>query len=139
MTTTIFPPSVASTPIDLDKPGPKPIELEPEKRTTHTGRGTWFYPGLGNCGQENTVNDPIIAIPETLYDQNGGSNCGQWIHITDVSTGKVAYGRTADSCPGCGSGDLDMSPEVFQQFTDLSVGEISISWYFLPQGESPPS
>lgn len=71
-----------------------PVELE--KRVTHTGKvhydsmessysyllilapqGTWFEPGLGNCGQVNTAIDPIIAIPKSLYDQNNGSNCGQ--------------------------------------------------------------
>ncbi|KAJ3809120.1 riboflavin aldehyde-forming enzyme [Lentinula aff. lateritia] len=97
--------------------------------------GTWFDPGLGNCGNVNTFNDPIIAIPETLYDQNHGSNCGQ--HIVDVSTGKVVYGRTEDSCPGCGGSDLDMSPAVFQQLASLDVGVLSISWYFMPQGWSP--
>ncbi|KAJ3715512.1 riboflavin aldehyde-forming enzyme [Lentinula raphanica] len=108
-----------------------------DKRITHTGRGTWFEPGLGNCGNWNTANDPIIAIPESLYDQNGGSNCGQWIHITDENTGKTVYGRTEDSCPGCGSGDLDMSPDVFNQFAKPDVGVLSISWYFMPQGWAP--
>ncbi|KAJ3878008.1 riboflavin aldehyde-forming enzyme [Lentinula edodes] len=122
---------VVSAPVEA------PAELD--KRTTHTGRasGTWFEPGLGNCGNFNTANDPIIAIPETLYDENHGSNCGQWIHIVDESTGKVVYGRTEDSCPSCGGGDLDMSPAVFQQFASLDVGILSISWYFMPQGWSP--
>ncbi|KAF5382338.1 hypothetical protein D9757_008458 [Collybiopsis confluens] len=39
--------------------------------------GTWFRPGMGNCGQENNSNDPIVAIPKSLYDENNGSNCGQ--------------------------------------------------------------
>ncbi|KAE9405685.1 riboflavin aldehyde-forming enzyme [Gymnopus androsaceus JB14] len=113
-----------------------PVELE--KRVTHTGRGTWFEPGLGNCGKVNSASDPIIAIPKSLYDANGGSNCNQWIHITDTATGHVAYGLTTDSCPSCGSGDLDMSPAVFQDFASLGVGVLSISWYFLPMGQSPP-
>ena len=24
-----------------------PVEVELEKRTMHTGQGTWYYPGLG--------------------------------------------------------------------------------------------
>ncbi|KAJ3733339.1 riboflavin aldehyde-forming enzyme [Lentinula guzmanii] len=116
---------------------PVKTSVELDKRITHAGIGTWFEPGLGNCGNWNTVNDPIIAIPKDLYDENNGSNCGQWIHITDESTGKTVFGRTEDSCPGCASGNLDMSPDVFQQFTSLDVGVLPISWYFMPQGWSP--
>ncbi|KAJ4481966.1 riboflavin aldehyde-forming enzyme [Lentinula aciculospora] len=116
---------------------PTETRVELNKRITHTGRGTWFEPGLGNCGNRNTASDPIIAMPKSLYDENKGSNCGQWIHITDQSTGKVVYGRTEDSCPGCGLGDLDMSPDVFDQFASPDVGILSISWYFMPQGWSP--
>jgi len=115
----------------------KPLDPELQKRITHTGRGTWFYPGMGNCGVENSVDDPIIAIPESLYDENNGSNCGQWIRITDDASGKTVYGLTEDSCPSCGSGDLDMSPAVFQQMADPSVGELSISWSFMERGWSP--
>lgn len=30
-------------------------------------------------------------------------------HIVDESTGKVVYGRTEDSCPSCGGGDLGIT------------------------------
>ncbi|KIK58617.1 hypothetical protein GYMLUDRAFT_170897 [Collybiopsis luxurians FD-317 M1] len=113
-----------------------PVNLD--KRITHTGKGTWFYPGLGNCGLENSSSDPIVAIPKSLYDQNGGSNCGQWIHITNMNTGQTAYARAEDSCPGCGSDDLDMSPAVFEQLASLDTGVVPISWNFLAAGQSPP-
>ncbi|KAJ3779915.1 hypothetical protein GGU10DRAFT_280155, partial [Lentinula aff. detonsa] len=60
-------------------------------------------------------------------------------HITDESTGKTVFGRTEDSCPSCHSGDLDMSPDVFQNFTSLDVGVMPISWYFMPPGWLPSS
>ena len=33
--------------------------------------------GHGNCGEWNVDSDHILAIPKSLYDQNGGSNCNQ--------------------------------------------------------------
>jgi len=108
-----------------------------DKRVTHTGRGTWFEVGLGNCGITNTDSDPIVAIAKSRYDANDGANCGQWIQITDTANGKTAYGLTRDSCQSCGDGDLDMSPSLFEKFASLDVGELSISWNFMNKDWSP--
>jgi hypothetical protein len=80
----------------LAAPVPVPEEGQDlEKRITHDGRvrlyasfycswcrpsdlqGTWYDTGLGNCGWTNTNGQLVVAMPETLYKQNGGSNCGQ--------------------------------------------------------------
>ncbi|KAH9979993.1 riboflavin aldehyde-forming enzyme [Lactifluus volemus] len=111
-------------------PVPAPEELhELEKRVTHTGRGTWYYPGLGNCGGTNGSNDLVVAMAKTFYDQNNGKNCGQQVQIT--SNGKTVEATMVDSCPGCGSNDLDMSPAVFKELAPLSLGVIDITWHFL--------
>ncbi|KAL0581178.1 hypothetical protein V5O48_000868 [Marasmius crinis-equi] len=106
-----------------------------EKRLTRSGRGTWFKPGMGNCGQRNTDNDPIVAIGGHLYNQNNGGNCDQWVQIT--ANGKTAYGLTRDSCPECSDDDLDMSPSLFKKFAGLDVGVLDIKWSFKPKGWSP--
>ena len=108
-----------------------------EKRLTRSGRGTYFHVGLGNCGKWNKDSDAIVAIPKSLYDKNGGSNCDQWVKIKDNKTGKVAYGKTRDSCPGCKSGDLDMSPSLFKKFASLDKGVINVSWNFMNKGFKP--
>ncbi|KAF8636194.1 hypothetical protein AX17_003682 [Amanita inopinata Kibby_2008] len=108
-----------------------------EKRLTHVGRGTWFHVGLGNCGNWNVDSDHIVAIPKSLYDHNGGHNCGQWIEIVNVRNGKKAFGLTRDSCPSCGSGDLDMSPSLFSVLDSLDVGVLKISWHFMNKAWKP--
>jgi len=108
-----------------------------EKRVTHVGRGTWFHTGQGNCGQWNTDQDPIVAMALAFYNQNNGVNCGQWLQITNTANSKTTLAYVHDSCPGCSWNDLDMSPAVFSQLADLSVGVLEISWYFMPPSWHP--
>ncbi|RDB24397.1 hypothetical protein Hypma_008373 [Hypsizygus marmoreus] len=106
-------------------------------QVTHVGRGTWFNVGLGNCGYIDKDSDPIVAIAKSRYDAANGGNCNQWVEIVDTKNGKKAYGKTRDSCPGCGSEDLDLSPSLFTKFEPLSVGVLEISWHFKEKGWSP--
>ncbi|KAH8825187.1 RlpA-like double-psi beta-barrel-protein domain-containing protein-containing protein [Flagelloscypha sp. PMI_526] len=117
-------------------PVPTPETVELESRTTHTGQGTWFHPGLGNCGKTNKDSDMIVAISKARYDSEHGSNCGQWMEITNNSGAKV-YALTRDSCPGCGYNDLDMSPAVFKKLAPLSKGVVTVHWHFMAKGWSP--
>ncbi|KAI9443493.1 expansin family protein [Lactarius indigo] len=114
----------------LAAPIPVPDESqELDKRTTHVGRGTWYEPGLGNCGWTNNRNQLVVAMPKSLYDQNNGSNCGQMVQIS--YGGKSVTAKMVDSCPGCGGNDLDMSPATFGTLAPLSEGVIKVSWHFL--------
>ncbi|KDR82366.1 hypothetical protein GALMADRAFT_133997 [Galerina marginata CBS 339.88] len=111
--------------------------VDVQRRVTHVGRGTWFYPGLGNCGKVNTSQDLILAIGKQLYDRNGGGNCDQYVQITNVANGKVAYGLTRDSCQSCGDNDIDMSPALFQKLAPLSTGLLQVSWNFMNKSWKP--
>ncbi|EIW59086.1 Non-catalytic module family EXPN protein [Trametes versicolor FP-101664 SS1] len=99
-----------------------------EKRVTHTGRGTWFNVGLGACGKTNVDSDKIVAISSNIY--GSGGNCDQYMHITNTANGKSAWGKVRDECPGCGSGDIDMSPSLFQSLGSLDTGVLKVSWHF---------
>ncbi|KLO11493.1 Non-catalytic module family EXPN protein [Schizopora paradoxa] len=103
---------------------------------THTGRGTWFHPGLGACGQTNNDNDPVVAIGIGRF--GSGGNCNQWMKITNTATGATAFGQTLDACESCGDSDIDMSPSLFQKLAPLSQGVITVSWNFEPVGFQPP-
>jgi len=111
--------------------------IDVEKRVTHVGRGTWYYPGLGNCGKWNTSKDLILAIGKGLYDRNGGSNCDQYVEIVNVANGKSAFAMTRDSCQSCGDNDIDMSPAVFEQLASLGKGQLTVSWHFMGKGWRP--
>ncbi|KAJ7486053.1 RlpA-like double-psi beta-barrel-protein domain-containing protein-containing protein [Mycena galericulata] len=109
------------------------------KRITHVGRGTWYYPsaGEGNCGFWDSDSSPVVAISLARYDANGGANCNQWIQITNTADGKVAYGKTRDSCQSCDESSLDMSPSLFEELAPLSTGELTISWHFMAASWAP--
>lgn len=109
--------------------------IPPSKRTTHSGKGTWFEVGTGACGYTDSDSDPIVAISAQIY--GSGSNCDQWIHITNTDNGYSAYGRTRDECESCSSTSLDMSPGLFEELSTLDTGEIPISWHFMSKDWSP--
>jgi len=104
-----------------------------EKRTTHTGQGTWFEPGLGNCGYTDSSSKPVVALSMDRY--GSGGNCNQWVEIHHG--GKTKYGQVRDSCEACGEYDLDMSPSLFSELASTSKGRIPISWHFMAKGWSP--
>ncbi|KAI9001246.1 RlpA-like double-psi beta-barrel-protein domain-containing protein-containing protein [Trametes punicea] len=118
---------------------PAPVAPETtnlEKRVTHSGRGTFFNVGLGACGKENKNSDLIVAISSQIF--GSGGNCEQFMQITNTENGKTAFGLVRDECPGCGAGDIDMSPSLFQALgASLDQGVIKVSWHFEPKGFHP--
>jgi len=125
--------TIYAAPIALDEKVETRQELD--KRVAHSGRGTWFYPGLGACGFTDTSSDPIVAISSQRWAN--GVNCNQWMMITNTANGKTAYGRTRDECPSCGADSIDMSPALFQQLGSLSTGVLQVTWDFEPMGWAP--
>jgi len=117
--------------VTLTFASPAPIEhreiVDIEKRST--GRGTWYYPGLGNCGGYNSNTDLVLAISKSLYNQNNGGYCYQQVAIT--FNGVTVYGTTVDSCESCTDSDIDMSPSLFQELAPLSDGVIEVTWNFM--------
>ncbi|KAG6891497.1 hypothetical protein C0992_005636 [Termitomyces sp. T32_za158] len=101
---------------------------ELEKRD-YSGKATWFNVGLGSCGQTNVNSDYIVALSPATYA--GGAHCGKKIRITDKATGVSATATVRDTCPGCGAGDLDMSPSLFSHFEPLDKGTFQLEWNFL--------
>ncbi|EUC59060.1 rare lipoprotein A-like double-psi beta-barrel protein [Rhizoctonia solani AG-3 Rhs1AP] len=91
------------------------------------GQATWYKPGLGNCGGYNKESDMILALPMSVY--SGGKYCGKMVKITNPSNGKTCTAKVADSCPGCGPRDLDVSPRVFEKISkSLDDGVATINW-----------
>ncbi|KAF7767924.1 hypothetical protein Agabi119p4_7167 [Agaricus bisporus var. burnettii] len=109
-----------------------------EKRITHTGRGTWFHVGLGNCGKWNKDSDYIVAISKDLYDNNKASNCDQYVEITNTDNGRTIHALTRDSCPSCGYYDLDLSPDAFKALAPLDQGVMKkMKWHFMNRNWHP--
>lgn len=45
-------------------------------------QGTWYEPGLGNCGYTDSASDSVVAIGKGLYDENNAGNCNQVCEYT---------------------------------------------------------
>ncbi|KAI8954370.1 RlpA-like double-psi beta-barrel-protein domain-containing protein-containing protein [Xylaria longipes] len=91
-----------------------------------TGDMTFFNPGLGACG--GTDNDGSAVVALNTADYANGANCGRWITIQ--GNGRQTAARVVDLCPGCGTHGIDVSPAIFDDIADLSVGRISVTWFF---------
>jgi len=115
---------------------PPPVTTPQPVGQTFQGAGTFFTPTIGACGGTNSANDMVVALNHAQFDPSspgGNSNkntlCGTQVSIT--FGGKSVVATIVDECPDCGFGALDMSPAVFKQLANLSVGVISVKWSFL--------
>ncbi|KAJ3533531.1 hypothetical protein NMY22_g7297 [Coprinellus aureogranulatus] len=129
--------SVGASPAPVDPTNSNATDVGDVARIDHTGRATWFNVGLGNCGKVSKDSEPVVAIGKKLYDQNGGSNCGQWVEIINTKNNKKAYGQVWDSCPGCTNDEIDLSPSLFQKFAPLSDGIFTAQWHFKAKDWKP--
>ncbi|KAJ7155636.1 plant expansin [Mycena filopes] len=113
--------------------------VESRAATVNSGDGTFFEPGLGACGIQNTAQDAIVAVGHGVFDTFPGATpnpnlnpiCGKQIQAT--FGGKSIIVTVEDRCAGCaGAADLDFSPSAFAQLADPSVGRIhGVEWVFL--------
>jgi hypothetical protein len=104
---------------------PVPVPVGLVKR--NTGRGTFYTPGLGNCGTTNYASQLVVAVSTQIYDN--GAHCGKSVQIN--YDGKSVMAKVVDSCPGCGKDDLDMSSTAFGKLAPTSKGVIEINWEFV--------
>ncbi|KAF9444761.1 hypothetical protein P691DRAFT_763111 [Macrolepiota fuliginosa MF-IS2] len=93
----------------------------------NNGDATYYTPGLGSCGLQNTEADLVVALNPT--DFNNKAACGRSIRVN--YQGKSVNVQVVDLCPGCGPGGIDLSPAAFQQLADTSVGRIQVEWDFI--------
>lgn len=70
--------------------------------------------------------DYIVALNAAQYGSGGYCNQG----ITITYNGKSVGATIVDMCPGCAYGSLDMSPALFKEFADESVGTFQMTWDF---------
>ncbi|GFZ42440.1 hypothetical protein JCM24511_00155 [Saitozyma sp. JCM 24511] len=104
---------------------------ELEKRgDVYTGIGTYYYTGLGACGQYSQDSDFMVALNSAQYGGGyPGPQCFKYITIqgNGVTVGGI---EILDECPTCGYGSLDLAPGLFTQFAGTDAGTISITWWF---------
>jgi expansin (peptidoglycan-binding protein) len=102
-----------------------------EKRS-FSGDATYYNPSAGtnSCGTQASDSD-IMAAMNVDQMQNGANpnanpNCGRKVSIKGPK-GSVTV-TILDTCPGCASGDIDMSPAAFDKIADEAQGRVPITW-----------
>ncbi|KAI1804801.1 RlpA-like double-psi beta-barrel-protein domain-containing protein-containing protein [Daldinia bambusicola] len=98
-----------------------------------TGDMTYYTPGLGACGKQNSASDHIVALSPAQYGHDANPNlakvCGRTINIR--YGGRTASATVVDKCPGCASGSIDVSPAVFRQLAPLDKGRVRVEWGYV--------
>jgi expansin (peptidoglycan-binding protein) len=95
-----------------------------------TGEATYydFANGDGACMFGPSPNDMNVAALNAP-DYSSAAWCGACADVTGPN-GSVRV-RIVDECPECPSGNLDLSPQAFQQIAELAQGRVSITWSFV--------
>jgi expansin (peptidoglycan-binding protein) len=96
----------------------------------HGGEATYYAAdGSGNCSFDPTPGDLMVAALNTA-DYDGAAACGACAAV-DGPDGSVTV-RIVDRCPGCATGDIDLSQQAFERIAPRAVGRIPVSWRFVP-------
>ncbi|KAK8861701.1 hypothetical protein IAR55_002524 [Kwoniella newhampshirensis] len=100
------------------------------ERDSYTGVGTYYFTGLGACGQYSQDSDFMVAMNSAQYGGGyPGPQCFKYITIQSGSK-QVGGIQVLDECPTCAYGSLDLSPGLFTQFAGTDAGTIQITWWF---------
>lgn len=92
-----------------------------------TGEATYYTAdGTGSCSFDASPGDLMVAAMNGA-DYDRAAWCGACLEVTGPHGAVVV--RVVDQCPGCKHGDLDLSPQAFQQLAPLDVGRIPITWH----------
>jgi expansin (peptidoglycan-binding protein) len=95
----------------------------------HSGEGTYYdATGAGACLFDPSP-DALDVAALNAEDWDGSAWCGACADVSGPS-GSVRV-RIVDLCPECKSGDLDLSPQAFEQIAERQLGRVEISWTFV--------
>ncbi|KAH9924128.1 RlpA-like double-psi beta-barrel-protein domain-containing protein-containing protein [Amylocystis lapponica] len=102
---------------------------------TNTGEATYYYPGLGACGNTNTGHQYVVAVSFDFFDDfpyvlplTALSPICQH-SLTASYNGNSITAAIVDKCEACSYYDIDLSPVAFQALADLSVGRLyGVTW-----------
>ena len=93
----------------------------------HAGEATYytFADGTGNCGFDASPDDLMIGAMNHA-DYAGSAVCGACVALTGPNATITI--RIVDQCP---EGNIDLSPEAFEQIAELVAGRVPISWQYV--------
>jgi hypothetical protein len=99
---------------------------------TFSGQATFYEIGLGACGEQNTNDQLVAALPHSMFDPspNGNPNLNKncFRYATVRYGAKSVVVKIVDRCEGCEYGDIDLSPAAFCQLSVPDAGRINITY-----------
>jgi expansin (peptidoglycan-binding protein) len=108
------------------KPAPPELPSCPGASGPISGEGTHYAAdGTGSCSFAASPGHRMVAAISSA-DYAHAAWCGACVEVTGPNGDVVV--RIVDRCPGCKSGDLDLSREAFAEIAPISAGRIPISW-----------
>ncbi len=118
--------SSAAAQSEISNPVYLPLISRPDTNPIRQGDGTYYdATGAGACGFDASPNDLMVAAMNQA-DYNGSQVCGEYVTVSGP-LGAVTV-RIVDLCPGCASGDLDLSAQAFAKIANLPQGRVPITW-----------
>ncbi|XP_055351841.1 papain inhibitor-like [Paramacrobiotus metropolitanus] len=99
------------------------------------GDATFYAPGLAACGKTNKESDLIVAVSHVEYGKHANPNkapvCGKCALVKADGTTKSVKVNVVDSCPGCNSGSVELSPAAFKKLASVDKGRIQVTWDYV--------
>jgi hypothetical protein len=145
-TTVAPPPPPVETPSTPDSgssyAGPDSFGTSSLDTAKYSGDITYYDLGLGACGYDDAgTTEHIVALSHVdWYKRGSGTSLGidmpnhAWCDqtITITADGKSTTALVHDICPGCDSGSIDVSDNVFVAlFGSLEAGRKTVTWSFV--------
>ncbi len=99
----------------------------PSTPTIYHGEATYYYAtGAGACMFDSSGTDTMVGAMNPV-DYAGSEICGASVSVTGPN-GTILI-RIVDLCAGCQAGDIDLSPQAFEQIADTTLGRVPITWF----------
>jgi expansin len=113
-----------------------PIIAKPNSNPIRSGQATYYYAtGAGSCMFDPSPSDLNVAAMNAA-DYNTAAVCGEYVHVKGPK-GEITV-RIVDLCPGCTSGDLDLSQQAFASIANIAQGRVNITWQVVSPDVSGP-
>ncbi|KAJ1967065.1 hypothetical protein IWQ62_002087 [Dispira parvispora] len=130
----ILPTSTPTSTTAVNLPTGTPTTPPPGNQSGNSGEATFYTPGTGSCGGNNSGTEFVAALSaqymQNSANPNNNSHCGSKIRVTGAS-GKSVDVTVVDTCPECAMYDVDMSPEAFNAIANPVDGRVPVTWTLL--------
>ncbi|KAK9760397.1 hypothetical protein K7432_015612 [Basidiobolus ranarum] len=109
------------------------------KRSSFSGDGTYYTPGLGACGVVNGPTELIAALNAPQFGPYANPSHSPACYSCALVNGPLGSVKVkiVDKCPTCKFGSLDLSPAAFNHIALEAQGRVHITWTYVACDGAP--